>query len=698
MLALAFPAHALTEGDYTYTTNATGQATITGFNKNHTGALAITNSLGGCPVTGIGRGAFFHCTGLTSVTIPASVTNIGRAAFVNCFALTAISVDPLNSFYSSQDGVLFDKGKTTLICYPAHKAGRYTIPASVTTIGTAAFQYCKRLTSVTIPASVTNIQNSAFFATGPRVTFLGNAPMIGEAVFNRYSVTVNCYPGTTGFTSPAWQQYRVVTVLPLGEYTYTTNAAGEATITGFNESYTGDLVITNTLGGCPVTGIGDTHVGVGGEFDRIRAKAFSGCTGLTSVTIPSSVTSIGIYAFSGCTNLTSVTLGASVTSIGDHAFFGKTAFSGCDRLTTITVDATNASYSSTDGVLFDKGQSTLVYYPSGKLGSYAIPSKVATIGMAAFRDSTRLTNVTIPSSVTFISNWAFQGCTGLTDLTIPNSVNFVADGAFQDCTSLTNVTISPGLTNIGTTAFQNCTNLPASFRTSPPMTNSGCIYTVQYGRATITGFDPSSVGALSITNSLGGCRVTTISYNPFFQCAGLTSVTIPASVTTIQSGFGECTGLKAFIVDAANPNYSSLAGVLFDKGQTVLIAYPKAKVGSYVIPSNVTAIGPGAFSGCRELSSVTIPASVSTIGNVAFSGCTSLTNITIPASLTNVGYHAFENCTNLPVAIQNLAPKAPPPHLIPPGTIRRQPFGPPQSPQTGTNASPNPAAAPDAGK
>jgi hypothetical protein len=113
-------------------------------------------------VTSIGWGVFENCTRLTSVTIPNSVTNMG-VAFSGCTSLSAIRVEPLNSFYSSVDGVLFDKSETRLIQYPGGKAGSYTISTGVTSIGWGAFENCTRLTSVTIPTSVTSIGGSVFW-------------------------------------------------------------------------------------------------------------------------------------------------------------------------------------------------------------------------------------------------------------------------------------------------------------------------------------------------------------------------------------------------------------------------------------------------------------------------------------------------------------------------------------------------------
>src|SRR5678815_4432267 len=222
---------------------------------------------------------------------------------------------------------------------------------------------------------------------------------------------------------------------------YNISAIGSVVTRSPNAS--GDIVIASTY-------LGDTVTWIVG-------CAFCGCTNLTSVTIPNGVTGVGQQAFSGCTNLTSVTMGNSVTSMGTTLYSGP--FDGCTSLTNFSVDASNPAFSSLDGVVFDKAQTTLILFPPGRSGSYVIPASVTNIGIRAFAGCTRLTNVTIGNGVTSFGVGAFSGCTTLTSATIPNNVTNIADRAFENCTSLTSVTIPNGVVSIGNDAFNGCTSL-----------------------------------------------------------------------------------------------------------------------------------------------------------------------------------------------------------------------------------------------
>jgi hypothetical protein len=244
-LMLALPA--AVQAQFTFTTNADNTITITGYTGSG-GAVTIPDTTNGYSVTsigiyafknnssvtsvtistnvvGIGGWAFQGCTNLTNIVIPNSVTSIGSDAFIYCAGLTnnvtipssvtniwpgaflglpgLMMVDVQNLFYSSVNGVLFDKNQTTLIQCPSRLGGSYWVPNGVTSIGSGAFDVCASITNVIISASVTNIGNSAFFnCTGlTSVYCLGNAPSVGNYVFQFDGTTVYYLPGTTGWGS-----------------------------------------------------------------------------------------------------------------------------------------------------------------------------------------------------------------------------------------------------------------------------------------------------------------------------------------------------------------------------------------------------------------------------------------------------------------------------------------------------------------
>jgi len=234
---------------------------------------------------------------------------------------------------------------------------------------------------------------------------------------------------------------------------------------------------------------------------------------------------------------------------------------------------------------------------------------VVAIGEWAFAYCTQLTSVTIENDVSIIGPNAFSDCTSLTTLVLPTSLKSIEASAFFSCAALTSVTIPGNVTSIGETAFYLCTSLT------------------------------------SLTFSDG---LTRIGQGAFYLCKSLTTVTIPGSVIQIGgSPFGHCLALNGINVSPTNPNYASIDGVLYNRTLTTLIQFPAGKAGTFIIPTNVTFIGHGAFAGCDSLASVTIPYSVTTIGNGAFEGCTLLASITIPSTVTSIGDYAFSLCSSL---------------------------------------------------
>jgi hypothetical protein len=296
-------------------------------------------------------------------------------------------------------------------------------------------------------------------------------------------------------------------------------------------------------------------------------------------------------------------------------------------ITEITVDASNPYFSSVDGVLLTKSPLTVIQCPLGKTGSFTIPDGAREVGRGAFAGC-RLSTVTIPSSVTSIGNRGFGDSYSLTSVTIPDSVIWMGDHVFAACTSLTNVTLD---SNLGSRMFEGCRDLiNVALGTNVTRIADGAFaYCTNLTRITI----PNSV--------------TNIGDGAFDGCSNLTNIWIGSGVASIgQAAFNLCWSLTAIDVDPLNAVYCSVDGVMFDRSQTVLVAYPGGKGASYTIPNGVTRIEDYAFYQCSSLTNVAIPDGVISIGDFAFTS-TSLAGVTIPNAVTNLGANAFQFCNSL---------------------------------------------------
>ena len=298
-------------------------------------------------ITSIGDFAFENCSGLTSITIPDSVTSIGDHAFYNCSSLTSITVSENNKYFSSLNGVLFNKDKTELVTYLiGNERTEYAIPDSVTSIGDRAFYKCSSLTSIIIPDSVTSIGDHAFYncSSLTSITIPDSVTSIGDHAFYNCLTSITVSENNKYFSSLNGVLFNKdkteLITYPIGnertEYTIPDSVTSIGNFIFYNCSSLTSITIPDS-----VASIGNsafyncsslTNIKLPDVIDIISGNTFRDCSSLLNIIIPDSVTSIKECAFYNCSNLTSITIPDSVASIENSAFYN------CTSLKSITLN------------------------------------------------------------------------------------------------------------------------------------------------------------------------------------------------------------------------------------------------------------------------------------------------------------------------------------------------------------------------
>ncbi|MBP5560353.1 MAG: leucine-rich repeat protein [Muribaculaceae bacterium] len=611
----------------TVTWNATNCADFSSSNGPFQGLSSIKTFTVGSGVTKVPAYVCYGLSGLTTTTIPSSVTSIGTNAFASCSALATVnwnaascadftsSVQPFKSLTSIKT---FTFGSTVTkipayLCNGLTGLTALTIPTSVTSIGASAFAGCTGLTKV----------NTTDLAAWCKITFGNNTanPLYcGKNLYlSNSKVTSLTIPSTiTAVKDYAFNNCTSVTQLTIPQSVTSVSTSAFTGCTAITSvSWNSPSCPDFTSSAQPFKGLTNIKTfSFLGSVKKVPAYICYNLTGLTTVTIPSSVTSLGTSAFAGCTGLATVNWNAA--SCGD--FTSTTLpFKGLTSIKTFTFGTTVTKIPA--------------FLCNGLTGITAvtIPTSVTSVGSSAFAGCTGLTKVNTTDlaawcKITFGGNTAnplycgknlYLSDSKVTNLTIPSTITVIKDYSFNNCTSVTQLTIHKSVTSVSTSAFTGCTALA----------------TVNWNVASCGDFTSSAQPFKSLTNIKTFTFGTTVTKIPAYLCNGLTgitAVTIPASVTSVgAAAFAGCTGLTK----VTTPDLAAWCKITFGGNTANPLYYGKnlylsdSKVTNLTIPSTITAIKDYAFNNGTSLTQLTVHKSVTSVSTSAFTGCTALATV-----------------------------------------------------------------------
>lgn len=579
---------------------------------------------------------------MSSITIPNSVVSIGSGAFQGCSGLTTI-----------------------------------TIPNSVVSIGSGAFSGCSGLTTINIPNSVMNIGSGAFddtpwydnqpeglvYAGKVAYKYKGTMPdnTSIELLYGTIGVAQLCFADCftlVSITIPEsvkciydnsfYRCYSLKSVTLNSKYIVSDSngilSSSSAPSYLYSYSLFGTQVKDLSIGG-NVTKISKSAfshidslatVNIYADIDTIGENAFYDCPKITSISLPNSLKYIGSYAFSG-TGLTSVVIPENVV------YIGGSSFGSCDSLKAITLKS--SSIANTEcGIKY-------ALEGGNNLNTLILADNITRIGNQAFCSLVNLEQILLSENIDTIGNNAFSECVSLSSITLPSSVTYIGGRAFEGCTGLSSITIPSSVTNIGYEAFSNCDSLTNVTINSNSFISKDFLTNYLNDQSCLKYIFGTQVKEYTI-----GGNVEKIGDYAFYECDSLTTVKITSDLDSIGiTVFYNCAKLE----DINIPDNVKYIGSNAFYGCTSLpvenniryagtwaIGVTDQTLPRYILRSNTRGLL-GTFSGCSLMTRVTLPDSLRNIGDNAFYGCSSIKNLTLPSRVNYIGSSAFSGCTSL---------------------------------------------------
>lgn len=631
-------------------------------------------------IVSIGISALSGCTDIESIDIPSTVVNVGYSAFYGCTGLTEIDISNVTAVQSSvfegctaltsvglSDEITMVAGRAF---YGCESLSELSVDG-VTSVGDEAFYGCKSL-DINMPRGLTSIGRYAFMgcAALKTVDIPNTVTSIGDGAFNGCASVAGI---TLPFLGANINNHTIRFPYPLGYiFGSTPYDGGIATKQNYSDLSTHTYYIPSALKTVTVTG---GELGFG---------AFSGCAGLTAVTLPNTVDRAPDYAFYGCSALRSLGGYDSFAHIGARAFYdcgnlgslhvasdishiGDYAFSGCDGLdfyeyeNGLYIGDEQANYTVLYGVK-DKSVTTFAINPATKyLVEYAISDCANLSSLGA-----------VPSGVAYLKAYTISNCPSLSALVIPDTVERIECGAFYGCGGLTSITlpyIGESLTVeyaalghvFGKNRYAGAAEVQQTYKNGVLSTETFYIPTglssvTVNGGAVGKGAFQNCTMLISVNLPSG---IVSIGDSAFSGCSGISSLTLPDTVKTIgNSAFADCGNLSS--LDGLD-GVTSIGYFAFKATAFTEFAMPVGveNVASWLFDSctsletvdlgNVTEIRSGAFSGCIKLKEIEIPEAVAVIEEQCFKGCKALESVTFAqnSNITTFAQEAFYGCSKL---------------------------------------------------